>query len=67
MVNELPQLKEIANEFQDVIKEVDYFWKIANESTDNKKSNQKLDETDDVAEENWGVFSTEGGNLHNQR
>lgn len=67
VVNELPQLKEIANEFQDVIKEVDYFWKIANESTDNKKSNQKLDETDDVAEENWGVFSTEGGNLHNQR
>ncbi|MPQ23312.1 AAA domain-containing protein [Carnobacterium divergens] len=57
IVNELPQIEAIPEEFREKILEADYFKTIANlEQEPNKKNNTELQ--DDV---NWGTFSLEGG------
>lgn len=57
IVNELPQIEAIHEEFREKLLEADYFKTIANlEQEPNKKNNTELQ--DDT---NWGTFSLEGG------
>lgn len=52
IVRELPKKSEIANEFHPLLEEVDYFKNIMNAQHTN---------VEDANEENWGLFSLEGG------
>lgn len=66
IVKELPKIKEISEEFQNQLNEVDYFKDISN----NRTSIKEFEKNKEVAcesldEENWGVFSLEGGASNN--
>jgi len=64
VVNQLPQLNQIADEFRETILEADYFTNTANENV-NKKNNEQI--LEGITESKWGTFSIEGGNYQNRQ
>jgi len=67
IVNELPLIEDIAEEFKIEILEADYFKENSNMKLDIKWNNGKLNHTTSpmCEEKNWGVFSLEGGKKEN--
>lgn len=63
IVDELPKIESIADEFKDAILHVDYFKDIANlrENSDNDQS----EIINSKSGNNWGLFSKEGGKKAN--
>ncbi|EOA3011327.1 DEAD/DEAH box helicase [Enterococcus faecalis] len=59
IVNELPQIKEVAKEFEDEILAADYFETIANIQFSIDQKNQIKKNL--IGRKNWGMFSVEGG------
>ncbi|EGS1158175.1 AAA family ATPase [Enterococcus faecalis] len=66
IVNELPQLEKIAEEFKESILQADYFKEIANTEVSITWKNEKRTVSRRVFDDkNWGMFSAEGGNTQN--
>lgn len=73
IVDELPSIKKISEEFREELIEADYFYEISNSkvnirwSEDNQgNKNRALDKTRlDNSEIKWGIFSFEGGRKDN--
>ena len=66
IVKELPKLERIADEFKDILKEADYFLDISNAKLSEKWTGKTKEIVYKiVGEENWGLFSLEGGKADN--
>lgn len=66
IVKELPKIKEISEEFQNQLKEADYFKDISNTKISVKGYEKNKEVThESLGKENWGVFSLEGGASNN--
>jgi len=62
IVKELPKIETIADDFQKQLDEADYFKDISNsELTGEGLGNNRKIKTELLNEENWGLFSLEGG------
>lgn len=66
IVNELPKKKDIAKDFQNQLEEANYFKDISNSQLTGEGfgKNRKI-KSELLSEENWGVFSLEGGTSSN--
>lgn len=66
IVHELPKMGEDSKEFIEEIKEADYFTTISNCQFEKSFQNQQFNlQVTKVSDDNWGVFSLEGGKATN--
>ncbi|WP_028884616.1 DEAD/DEAH box helicase [Taylorella asinigenitalis] len=63
IVDELPKIESIADEFREAILQVDYFKDVAN-SKENS-DNDRCEQINSKGCKNWGLFSKEGGKKAN--
>lgn len=68
IVEELPRMEKIDDEFKDLIEKTDYFLKIANEvdvteEVQNENANTGVHAPE---QKNWGLFSIQGGSRRNR-
>ncbi|GAB2546833.1 DEAD/DEAH box helicase [Gracilibacillus alcaliphilus] len=65
IVMELPKLKEIGVEFQEILEQADYFTEISNSTLEVDYAEGRQLKREPLEKENWGVFSLEGGAASN--